>query len=87
MLFDPIKLDFRLGDRSIASVSVDGSCDETDFYSVVSVREVLNEKRIYGVDPVSALSAGLRLVETLTEEIRFSEEVNPSDLRVLLERT
>ncbi len=82
LLFEPIKLDVALGDESLGSVSVDGSRDQTDFYSIVSVQGLLSEKRIYGVDPVSALSAGLQLVERLTEATRFHEETDANNLKI-----
>ncbi len=59
-------------------ISSDGSQGgDGDFYSVVSVNGFLEEKKVYGVDPIQSFSLGLKLIAQLTEDKRLGDDTDP----------
>lgn len=68
---------------SLKVTSVDGIeatiiCDggQEDYYSVVSIKGYIENKKIYGVDPVQSFSLGWAMIETLTSDRRIVEEAD-----------
>ncbi|WP_428540976.1 hypothetical protein [Profundibacter sp.] len=67
-----IKLCIRSKQGIEATISSDGSqSGAEDYYSIVTIKGYITEKKIYGIDPVQAFSLGLRLIEQLTEKKRL----------------
>ncbi|WP_108815067.1 hypothetical protein [Loktanella sp. Alg231-35] len=71
----PIKLQV-VSDRGVeATISSDGSqAGVEDYYAVVSVEGFVEEKRVYGIDPIQSFSLGLGLIEQLTETMRIGAD-------------
>ncbi len=71
----PIKLQIVSGETVEATISSDGSqSGEDDYYAVVSIKGHIEEKKIYGIDPIQSFSLALRLIEQLTEKSRIGED-------------
>lgn len=73
----PIKLRVVSDEGVEATIYSDGSQGGVeDFYSVVSVSGFIEEKKVYGIDPIQSFSLGLKLIEQLTEKKRFGDDDN-----------
>ncbi len=60
-----------------ATIICDGSQGgQEDYYSVVSIKGYIENKKIYGVDPVQSFSLGWAMIETLTSDRRIVEEAD-----------
>lgn len=71
----PIGLRVISSDGIEASITCDGSHGgKGDYYSVVSVKDCINEKKIYGIDPLQAFSLGWALIEDLTTDKRIAND-------------
>jgi hypothetical protein len=58
-----------------AQITCDGSQGgHSDYYSVVSINRYLNERRIYGIDPVQAFTLGWAMIEELTRDKRVADD-------------
>jgi hypothetical protein len=58
-----------------ASITCDGSHGGAgDYYSVVTVRDYISEKKIYGIDPIQSFTLGWALIEDLTTDRRIAGE-------------
>ena len=61
-----------------ASIRSDGSQDGAeDYYAVVSVDGFIENKKVYGIDPIQSFQLGLKLIEQLTEDKRIGDEDAP----------
>lgn len=57
-----------------ATISTDGSQGGVeDYYSVVSVKGFMKDKKVYGIDPVQSFVLGLKLIEDLTTDKRIGD--------------
>lgn len=76
-----IKLGIYSGEGFEASVECDGSQGGyEDYFAVVSIKGVVSEKRIHGVDPIQAFALAMTLIADRTEDKRFlGEEGQPID--------
>ena len=71
----PIKLSIVSEKGIEATIFCDGrQGGAEDYFSVVSVSGFIENKKIYGVDPLQALSLGLVLIEKLTLDNRIGED-------------
>jgi hypothetical protein len=71
----PLNLRIVSDDGVEASIYTDGSQGgANDFYAVVSVTGFIENKKIYGIDPIQSFSLGLQLIEQLTEKKRIGED-------------
>ncbi|MTH65887.1 hypothetical protein [Paracoccus shanxieyensis] len=69
----PIRIVMLAGHTAEASIHCDGACDEDGaFYATVTIAGQLEEKRIYGADPLQAFVLGCTLIENLTQDRRMS---------------
>ena len=59
-------------EATICSDGSQGSVD--DFYSVVSVSGFMDEKKVYGIDPIQSFALGLSLIAQLTEKKRIGDD-------------
>ena len=58
-----------------ATIVCDGSHGgQDDYYSVVSVAGQIDDRKIFGIDPLQSFSLGLSLIEKLTTDKRVSME-------------
>lgn len=58
-----------------ASIACDGSQgDDGDYYTVVSINGYLDEKKIYGIDPIQAFALGWAMIEKLTTDKRIQDD-------------
>lgn len=74
----PIKLQIVSDQGVEATIVSDGSQGgANDYYAVVSVTGFIENKKIYGIDPIQSFSLGMKLIETLTEKKRIGEEDVP----------
>jgi hypothetical protein len=63
------------GDEIVASITCDGSNGgKGDYYSVVSVKDYIEEKKIYGIDPIQAFTLGWALIEKFTTDKRIADD-------------
>lgn len=71
----PIKLQV-VSDKGVeATISSDaGQGGEEDYDAVVSVEGFIEEKKVYGIDPIQSFSFGLKLIEQLTETKRIGAD-------------
>lgn len=70
-----MKLQIVSGDTVEATVSFDGSqSGQDDYYAVVSIKGHIEEKKIFGIDPIQSFSLALRLIEQLTKKSRIGED-------------
>jgi hypothetical protein len=71
----PIGLRVVSSDGIEASITCDGSHGgKGDYYSVVSIKGYISEKKIYGIDPIQAFTSGWALIEKLTTDKRVGDE-------------
>ena len=42
-----------------------------DYYAVVSIHSIVEDKKAYGIDPIQSFTLGLKLIEQLTREKRI----------------
>ncbi len=71
----PIKLRVVSDKGTEATIYCDGSQGgAADFYSVVSVNDFLEDKKVYGIDPIQSFSIGMKLIEQLTEDRRIGND-------------
>tara|TARA_R110002073_G_scaffold262595_1_gene425663 strand:+ start:155 stop:421 length:267 start_codon:yes stop_codon:yes gene_type:complete len=74
----PLKLKVVSDEGVEATIFSDGSQGGAgDFYSVVSIAGYLEEKKIYGVDPIQSFFLGMQLIEQLTQKKRLEDDVDP----------
>lgn len=74
----PIKLKVVSDQGVEATIFSDGSQGGVDdFYSVVSISGHLEDKKIYGVDPIQSFFLGMQLIEQLTQEKRLGNDADP----------
>jgi len=72
---DNIALVFVSDQGVEASIHCDGSQGgQEDYFSEVTVKGFMENKKVYGVDPVQAFSLGMKLIEQLTEDKRLAGE-------------
>jgi hypothetical protein len=58
-----------------ASITCDGSQGGAgDYFSVVSVKGYIADKRIYGIDPIQSFTLGWALIEKLTTDKRVADD-------------
>jgi hypothetical protein len=70
-------------DGVVATIKCDGSHGgHDDYFSIVSVSGFIEEKRIYGIDPLQSFSLGWALIEQLTSEKRVSEKSPATPWRI-----
>ena len=70
-----IKLRVVSDDGVEATISTDGSQGGVeDYYAVVSVEGFMNDKKVYGIDPVQSFVLGLKLIEDLTTDKRIGDD-------------
>ena len=71
----PLKLRV-LSDQGVeATISTDGSQGGVDdYYSIIAINGFLEDKKVYGIDPIQSFSLGLKLIEQLTEDKRIGVE-------------
>jgi len=74
----PLKLKVVSDEGVEATIFSDGSQGGAgDFYSAVSIAGYLEEKKIYGVDPIQSFFLGMQLIEQLTQKKRLEDDVDP----------
>lgn len=70
-----VKLRVVSDDDMEATISTDGSQSGVeDYYSVVSVKGFMKDKKVYGIDPVQSFVLGLKLIEDLTADKRIGDD-------------
>ena len=70
-----VKLRVVSDDDMEATISTDGSQSGVeDYYSVVSVKDFMKDKKVYGIDPVQSFVLGLKLIEDLTADKRIGDD-------------
>ncbi|MEO1153633.1 MAG: hypothetical protein AAFX59_07110 [Pseudomonadota bacterium] len=70
----PIELRIVSNDGIEATISTDGSRgDEEAYYSIVSVKGLINGKKILGGDPFQSFCLGLQVIEKITEDRRIGK--------------
>lgn len=72
---DAVRLRVVFDGEVMASITCDGSEGEhADYYSVVFVKGFIDNKKIYGVDPVQSFALGWTLIDDLTTDMRVGDE-------------
>ena len=72
---DAIRLRVVFKGEVMASITCDGSeGGDADYYSVVFVKGCIDNKRIYGIDPVQSFALGWTLICDLTTDMRVGDE-------------
>jgi len=70
----PVKLRIVSGAGVEATIRCDGSRGVHDYRANVSIAGQLEDKEVYGVDPVQAFQLGLFLIERLTQDKRIGQD-------------
>jgi len=71
----PIILNVVSSDGVEATIQTDGSQDGADdYYAIVTIKDFIEQKKIYGVDPIQSFALGMKLIEELTIERRIGED-------------
>lgn len=79
----PIHLDFKSPDGIEASLSIDGEKGKHDYCARVTVKGLIQNKMVYGIDPTQALYLGMQLIESVTGDRRIGtddEDPMPGEL-------
>ena len=70
----PVKLRIVSDDGVEATICCDRSQGAHDCHAYVSIAGHLEDKEIYGVDPVQAFYLGMHLIERLTQDKRIGKD-------------
>ncbi|MCT4556430.1 MAG: hypothetical protein N4A61_00065 [Pelagimonas sp.] len=72
---EPINLRIVSDSGVEATISSDGRhVGNDDCYATVSVKGVVKQRRVYGIDPLQSFVLGLQLIEDLTSDKRIGDE-------------
>lgn len=71
----PVKFRIVSENEVEATIFTDGSHgDHDDYYAVVSITGLMEDRKIYGIDPVQSFYLGVHLIERLTQDKRIGED-------------
>ena len=70
-----IKLNVVSPEGIEATIQTDGIQDGADdYYAIVTIKGFIEQKKIYGIDPIQSFSLGMKLIEELTTDKRIGED-------------
>ena len=70
-----IKLNVVSSEGIEATIQTDVDQDGADdYYAIVSIKGFIEQKKIYGIDPIQSFTLGMTLIEKLTTDKRLGED-------------
>ena len=72
---NPVSLKVVSAEGTEATLTCTGShAGQEDYYSTICVKGFIENKKVYGIDPVQSFTLGWALIEELTREKRIGND-------------